>query len=211
MSPHRAQQPVTYRRVCRSGIGNAISSIELDPHHVERFLGPLDDIVAAVRRGPATAMFTAGDQDQTIGFYVLHPDRRDGACWWLGWFALDRRVQGRGLGRTIMANIMATYRRIVGCRRVRLLVARDNPGALRLYAQAGFRQVGVTARTGELILEAALSGSVATGGLRAALIRRCSTPGHLCRQGRLRLSPGPYAARVIGVERAPPAMAMRPA
>jgi hypothetical protein len=91
------------------------------------------------------------------------------------------------------------------------LVARDNPGALRLYTQAGFRQVGITAGTGELILEAALSAPGASAGLRAVLIRLCSTPGHLCRQGRLRLSPGPYAARVIGVERAPPSVSLRPA
>jgi RimJ/RimL family protein N-acetyltransferase len=55
-----------------------------------------------------------------VGFYVLHPDRRDSSRWWLGWFALDRRYQGLGYGRMAMAQIMANVPRIVGCRRVRL-------------------------------------------------------------------------------------------
>jgi RimJ/RimL family protein N-acetyltransferase len=87
-----------------------------------------------------------------VGFYVLHPDRRDNSCWWLGWFALDRRYQGRGYGRKAMTQIMANVRHIVGCRRVRLLVFPAKVHATRLYAQAGFHQVGVHT-SGELILE----------------------------------------------------------
>ena len=204
MSSQWANQPVAYERVDRSGLAALVSSIELDPDHVDRFLGPLDEIVTAVQAGLAHAMVSIRTDAGVIGYYVLHPDRRDSACWWLGWLALDRRVQGCGLGRRCMARIMAEFRRMPGCRRARLLVARDNCGALRLYERAGFQEVGVDGRTGELILEAILPGPVAACRLLAGLIRICCKPGHLSHPGRLRLSAGPFAARVIGVERAPP-------
>jgi len=57
-----------------------VASLELDPDHVERFLGPLEDIATAVRKGLAHAVFTIRTDERVIGFYVLHPDLRDAAC-----------------------------------------------------------------------------------------------------------------------------------
>ena len=181
------------------------ASIALDPEQVERFLGPLPDILAAVRSGPAHAMFAIEAGPGLVGFYVLHPDRRDAACWWLGWLALDRGAQGHGYGRAALAHAMASLRRVAGCRRVRLLVAPDNALALRLYARAAFRRVGVHG-SGELVLEAPLPGAPA-GALLAVAIRVLLTAGHACHEGRLRSSAGPYAARMIGVQRGPPSWA----
>jgi RimJ/RimL family protein N-acetyltransferase len=196
MFPDRGPEPLHYHRVGHADLG-AITALELDSEQMERFFDPLDDILAAVRGGPAHAMFAIEAAQGMIGFYVLHPDRRDNACWWLGWFALERRQQGHGYGHRVMARIMASFRRIPNCRRVRLLVTPDNSHALRLYAQAGFRRVGVTA-TGDLIFEAVLPG--------LASRRRLPTSLGPCVRGncRPRRSPTEHAVRAIAIERGPP-------
>jgi hypothetical protein len=103
-----------------------------------------------------------------------------------------------------MAQIMANVRHIVGCRRVRLLVSPANVHAMRLYTQAGFHQVDVHT-TGELILEVVLSRFAVIEDI-IALLRASSVSKRVRRAGRLRLSPGPHAAQVIGVERGPPSV-----
>jgi len=203
MSTFGAYPPLVYERLDRANLG-VINAIELDPDHVERFLGPLEDIVTAVRSGLAHAMFAIKTDSSVIGFYVLHPDGRNAACWWLGWFALDRRKQGLGLGRAAMAHVLSSLRRIAGCRRVRLLVAPDNIHAMRLYTQASFQRVGISG-SGELILEAKLPAPLAAGTVLITMLSIMVTPGTSCHVGRLRLSAGPYAARMIGVSRGPPA------
>jgi RimJ/RimL family protein N-acetyltransferase len=196
MFPDRGLAPLNYRRIGRADLG-AIAALDLDSDQVERFLDPIEHILAAVRGGPAHALFAIEAERAMIGFYVLHPDRRDNACWWLGWFALDRRQQGRGYGRCVMARIMAGFRRLPKCRRVRLLVTRDNSHALRLYAHAGFRRVGLTG-AGDVILEAVLPG-LTTG------FRRRTSPGPRVRRNcRPRLSPAAHAVRAMAIERGPP-------
>jgi RimJ/RimL family protein N-acetyltransferase len=202
MSPPWGPGPLSYHRVGRADLG-AIALLDLDPEQMERYFDPLDDIVAAVRDGPAHTLFAIRSEHGMIGFYVLHPDRRDSACWWLGWFALDRHQQGRGYGRRVMARIMACFRRIPACRRVRLLVTADNDHALRLYGFAGFRRVGMTP-TGDLILEVVLSG-LARRDTAARLLRQPQSHVQRARQRcRPRTSPAAHAIRAIAIERGPP-------
>jgi hypothetical protein len=91
----------------------------------------------------------------------------------------------------------------VGCR-VWLLVSPANVHATHLYTQAGFHQVGVHT-TGELILEVVLCRFAVIEEI-IALLRASSVSKRVRRAGRLRLSPGPHAAQVIGVERGPPSV-----
>lgn len=135
---------------------SASSDPVLEPEQVEHYLGSIEEIQSAVRSGPTHAMTGVKADGTLVGFYVLHPDRRDNSCWWLGWFALDRRYHGRGYGRMAMAKIPTNVRHIVGCHRVRLLVSPANVHAMHLYALAGFHQVDMHT-TGELILEVVLS------------------------------------------------------
>jgi diamine N-acetyltransferase len=201
MFPNRGSSPLSYHRIGHADIG-VISALVLEPEQIEHYLGSIEEIKSAVRSGPAHAVTGVEADGTLVGFYVLHPDRRDNSCWWLGWLALDRRYQGRGYGRVAMAQIMTNVRHIVGCRRVRLLVSPANVHATRLYAQAGFHQVGVHT-SGELILEVVLSGVAVIEDI-IALLRASSVSKHARRAGRLRLSHGPHAAQVIGVERGPP-------
>jgi diamine N-acetyltransferase len=191
--------PLSYHQIGRDDFCN-IFGLAFDPVQVDRYLDPIEDIVAAVAEGAAHAMFGIETDEGLIGFYVVHPDRRDNACWWLGWFALDCRQQGRGYGRSAMKHIMASLCRIAVCRRVRLVVSSDNTHAMRLYVQAGFRIIGARS-IGELILEATLPETFPVSVACAALVRLPAKPGHV---GRLRSSAGPHAARMIGVERGPP-------
>jgi diamine N-acetyltransferase len=203
MFPNRGSSPLSYHRIGHADIG-VISALVLEPEQIEHYLGSIEEIQSAVRSGPAHATTGVEADGTLVGFYVLHPDRRDNSCWWLGWFALDRRYQGRGYGRVAMAQIITNVRHIVGCRRVRLLVSPSNVHATRLYAQAGFHQVGVHT-SGELILEVMLSRFAVIEDI-IALLRASSVSKRARRAGRLRLSPGPHAAQVIGVERGPPSV-----
>ena len=96
MVSNRGSSPLSYHLIGHADL-DVISDLELEPEQVERFLGPIEEIQVAVRSGPAHAMTGVEADGTLVGFYVLHPDRRDNSCWWLGWFALDRRYQDRGL------------------------------------------------------------------------------------------------------------------
>src|SRR5947209_2631931 len=123
MFSERGRWPLTYRRLAHGEL-EAIGRLEFETGQMERFLGPLADIIDTVRRGPAHHMIGIQARGILAGFYVIHPDARDRACWWLAWFALDRRWQGAGLGRAAMRAIIVRLRQAPGCREVRLLVAR---------------------------------------------------------------------------------------
>lgn len=204
MSSLRGFSPLSYRRLGRAQL-DVLTTIELDSIQVEQFLGSIADIQAAVRRGPAHAPVAIEASGTLVGFYVVHPDQRDQSCWWLGWFALDVRQQGRGYGGLAMQTIVDHLRRINGCRRVRLFVACENSRARGLYDRAGFSLVGRLPSTGEFILELALR-STAEADERLGFILAIIAAGakRAFHHRRLRYAAGPHAARVIGVERGPP-------
>jgi diamine N-acetyltransferase len=207
MLSNRGSSPLSYHRIGHADT-DVVSDLVLEPEQVEHYLGSIEEIQAALRSGPAHAMTGVEADGILVGFYVLHPDRRDNSCWWLGWCALDHRFQGRGYGRMAMAKIMTNVRHIVGCRLVRLPVSPANVPATRLYAQAGFHQVGEHT-SGELILEVILSRFAVIEDI-IALLRASSVSKPARRAGRLRLAPGPHAAQVIGVERGPPSVPAPP-
>lgn len=201
----RGGEPLRYRRLT-AGEFSLLDGLELDADQIDRFLGPLPDILTAVRRGFAHSLVAIEAPEGLAGFYVVHPEPRDAACWWLGWLALDRRHQGRGLGRAAMTAVMRRLRGVPSCRRVRLLVAPDNLAARRLYGHFGFHTVGHLATTGELILERTLPTAVEEDGLRGAVLQAVAARARrVFRHRRLRVTSGPHPAWVIGVERGPPA------
>ena len=197
--------PLSYRRLKRTEFG-ALGTIEFDSDQLERFLGPIPDILEAVQRGLAHSVIAIEAEGALAGFFVVHPELRDASCWWLGWLALDTRQQGRGFGRLAMHEVVERLRRIDGCRRVRLLVAPDNLRARVLYEGIGFHTIGSWPSTGELVLELVLPLAVDAGRLDAFnLVAVAARARRVFRHRRLRMTVGPHAAWVIGVERGPPA------
>ncbi|NKC34503.1 GNAT family N-acetyltransferase [Falsiroseomonas selenitidurans] len=209
MSPPRAREALTYGRIGKAHL-DIVHSIDLDAGQVEDYLGPLPEILDTVRRGPAHALTGIHAGGHLIGFHILHPDRRDATCWWLGWFILARSHQGGGLGRQVLARIMATLRNRPGCRRLRLIVVPENAGAIALYRKIGFRLVDTLPETGDLVMEIALHPAAAPAEDAAAVEQGPIAARR--RRWRMRLRPrtGPHAARMIGVERGPPAAAALP-
>lgn len=150
MSTVRGPEPLSFRRLPPSGF-NQLEQLDLS--HAARFLEPLAAILDVVRARPAHHLSTIQRQGRLAGFYVVHPDRRDAACWWLGWLAIDRAHQGQGLGRAALAAALSGLARLARIRRIRLLVAPGNAPALRLYQAAGFKPVGTWPHTGERVME----------------------------------------------------------
>jgi diamine N-acetyltransferase len=205
MSSPRGSVPLSYRRLKRTEFGT-LGTLEFDTDQLERFLGPIPDILDAVQHGLAHSVIAIEADGTLAGFFVLHPDQRNASCWWLGWLALDNRQQGRGFGTLAMQEIVERLRRVNGCRRVRLLVAPDNLGARVLYERVGFHAVGLWTSTGELVLELVLPPAIDAGRLNAFNLVAVAARGRrVFRHRRLRLTVGPHAAWVIGVERGPPA------
>ncbi len=200
----RARKALSYRQIGNDHL-EIVSTMDLDTGQVEEYLGPLSDILDAVRKGPLHSLIGIQAGGRLIGFYVVHPDRKDSTCWWLGWFILARSHQGLGLGRTVLARIMAGLAGVPACQRVRLIVVPGNEGAISLYGKAGFRVVGKLPGTGDIVMECRLrpKSPVAAHSSPAAACPIASRRGR--RRMRLRPRTGPHAAPIIGVGRGPPA------
>ena len=155
MLPAPGVARLTYRQLGRAEL-DRVCSLDFPADQLDRYLGSLDDIVETVRRGLAHHLVGIEEGGDLVGFYAVHPDRRDGSRWWLGWFGIDRWHQGGGRGSRVIAAIMSRFRQIPSCREIRLLVAPDNAGALRLYRRAGFLLHGLARDTGELIMRRVL-------------------------------------------------------
>jgi len=184
-----------------------VLSLDFGGREAVDFLDPVDTIVQAVRSGLAHLLFGMEDASGLVGFYVVHPDRRDTSCWWLGWFAVARPQQGRGYGRIALEHVIQRFRRVNGCRRIRLYVAEANRAARQLYGNAGFRECGVD-EAGWHTLEYELPPQIPNLAVPARGFAVHAAPAkRLRRRMRLRSSVGPFAARSIGTVRGPPAPA----
>jgi len=199
-----SRAPLKYRRIGRAET-DILFSIPLDPDVTARFLGPLEAVAAAVRQGSAHVLVMAERDGEPLGFYVTHPDPQDGSCWWLGYLAVSTRAQGAGIGRAMLAAVLRRLSGVPGCRRVLLLVDRDNPAAQHLYRRMGFAPSGTKNVGTEEILAWGCGGMAPV----LAVVPRTTSPFTKRRRWRVRLNPGPHAARVIGLTRGPPTDAER--
>lgn len=194
-----SRAPLKYRRVGRTET-DTLFLIPLDPDVTARFLGSLETVAAAVRQGAAHVLVVAERAGEPLGFYVTHPDPQDGSSWWLGYLAVSSRAQGAGIGRAMLATVLRKLSCVPGCRRVLLLVDRDNPAAQHLYRRMGFRPSGAESPGTEEILAWSCAGLTPA----LALVPRPQSPFTKRRRLRVRPNPGPHAARVIGSTRGPP-------
>jgi diamine N-acetyltransferase len=165
MSPRRADDGLRLQRLALDHLPE-IAGLEVDPGQLPFFAPTAEIVEEATRRRDRLAMAIRANgapggapndeaDGDAVGFCVLARDPRDPRCWWLAWFMVDRRRQGRGLGRAALRLILAHLARREGCRRIRLQVTPGNDAARRLYLRAGFAGTGET-REGDDVLELAV-------------------------------------------------------
>ena len=142
-------------------------TLDFPTDQIDRFLGSLHEIVRTMRTGLAHHLVGIEENGTLVGFYAIHPDRRDASRWWLGWFGIDSAHQGGGRGSRVMAAIVERLRHVPACREICLLVAPDNQAARRLYDRAGFRLLGFARSTGELMLRCVLPAARPSGAVPA--------------------------------------------
>ena len=79
--------------------------------------------------------FFDGDEMAAVMDYIEgYPDPESG---YIGFFMMNIRLQGKGIGSAIIAEA-ADYLRSVGVKRLRLAIANDNPQANHFWKKNGF-------------------------------------------------------------------------
>jgi GNAT superfamily N-acetyltransferase len=125
----------------------AVLAIHVAPEQV-RFGGVPAQSVPAADREPARESVVVLRDGVAVGYFQLDTRSVPGApaaadVIGLRAFAIDRSVQGQGVGTGAMAALPAFVRdRFPQRRFVALTVNTDNPVAIRLYANAGFVDAG---------------------------------------------------------------------
>jgi RimJ/RimL family protein N-acetyltransferase len=202
MHSRKGFQALAFRSVSKAET-DIIYSIGLDPEQSEQFFDPVEDIVRHVRRGPSHTLVLIKADGANAGFFVLRPDHRTTAAWWLAWLAIGLEHQGAGLGRASLGNALRRLENVPGIRFVRLLVVRENESARRLYAAAGFRVVGTQQGGTELVMELSLNRRYAPAFEVCCKVEDTRIVGRL-RRFRIRPRSGRHIAPVLGTERGPP-------
>jgi putative acetyltransferase len=83
------------------------------------------------------------DEDQAVGMFKLIPlTHRCDHIVYLGGFAIDPSVSGKGYGHKMLEAILS-HSNQHGFKRVELSVTLTNERAIRLYEKLGFRQEGI--------------------------------------------------------------------
>jgi GNAT superfamily N-acetyltransferase len=108
--------------------------------------GPIGEYrpqLAAVMRSHAGLMLVAEVDSEIVGRITLGCSGNDAD---ISGFVVIKRCRRQGIGTTLMDAAENEARRR-GCTRLRLTVAKDNSGAIALYAARGYRRVaeGVSA------------------------------------------------------------------
>jgi diamine N-acetyltransferase len=136
MSPHTAEQAMSFHRLDLAHLSE-IAGLQVEESQLP-FFAPTEEIVAeAIRNSDRIPMAIRVD-GVLVGFFVFHKDRRRGRTWWLAWFMLDKRQQGKGYGKAAFRRIVRLLATRPQCERVRLQVTPGNDGARSIYVRAGF-------------------------------------------------------------------------
>lgn len=93
------------------------------------------------------------DGDMLIGFamYGYFPEPAPGQLWW-GRLLIDKKYQGKGYGKQAVLALLDRLRTEYSTDTVYLSVYRNNPRAIHLYEQIGFRFSGEYDTKGESIM-----------------------------------------------------------
>jgi len=138
MSPHTAKQAMSFHRLDLAHLSE-IAGLQVEESQLP-FFAPTEEIVAEAIRNPDRIPMAIRVDGVLVGFFVFHKDRRRGRTWWLAWFMLDKRQQGKGYGKAAFRRIVRLLTTRPQCERVRLQVTPGNDGARSIYVRAGFEE-----------------------------------------------------------------------
>ena len=114
------------------------------------FVAPVSHYLALCHYGGTWQPLALYAEEQVVGFAMWGVDDEDGSHW-IGGLVVDRAQQGRGLGRSAVAELVRFLATRPGCRQIALSYQADNHRARGLYAAAGFRETGEVSDDGELV------------------------------------------------------------
>ena len=80
------------------------------------------------------------DQDDLVAVMDCVEGYPDPRSVYIGFFMMNARLQGRGIGSAVIAGV-AGYLQSIGIKRLRLAIARDNPQATSFWFKNGFKVV----------------------------------------------------------------------
>ncbi len=83
-----------------------------------------------------------GEDPVPAGYAELNPMRQDAAHLWLGHVVVDPNLRGRGLGRALVRDVVATAFNRLDAGRISLVVFPNNIPAIQCYLRAGFALEG---------------------------------------------------------------------
>ena len=147
-------QPVALEPV---GKGNraAIVALELSPGQ-QGFVASNADSLAEARQDDEAIPRAVVAKGRVVGFLMYSaPDDDDKAIIYR--FMIDRREQGKGLGRAAVAKALEEIARLGHIHRVSICYEPENEAARRLYAGFGFVEQGLD-EDGEMIAVLELGG-----------------------------------------------------
>lgn len=149
--------PVELREITRETLRPIL---DLDAGDDGRQVAPNAISIAQAHFSPEAWFRAIHDGDQPVGFVMLYdhtlgsaPEQREYFLWRL---MIDRKHQGRGLGRAAVERLVAHVRTRPDARRLLVSHVKDADRLARFYASLGFTYTGEV-DDGELVMELKLA------------------------------------------------------
>ena len=136
---------IEFREITLANLDEVIS-LEVEPEQTELVADNLYSIAQA-GLDPSGRCLAAYVDDKPVGFFFLK-EQENGVRVYLCRFMIDRRHQGRGLGRRIMMQLLEMIFSSPVVENVDLAVSRAKGGADGFYEKCGFVPTGEAYRGG---------------------------------------------------------------
>lgn len=131
-------------------------ALEMKVHDEQRdYMTPVSESLATAYIKPwdeALDPYLIYDDELMIGTFYLSYTPESVDNYWIGGFFIDKRYQGRGLGRKGIHLIIDFVRNThVECKKLKLCIVENNLVAKKLYESIGFITDGSTNKYNEII------------------------------------------------------------
>lgn len=98
--------------------------------------------IAQSKFEPGLKPFAIYEKEQVVGFLMFNTEREELDGYWVYRIMVDRRHQGKGIGKRATEEMLAIMSELPGCERIVVGYHPGNMGAHRLYESLGFHDEG---------------------------------------------------------------------